>query len=190
MSKYPKRLQLTKRVLRNSFELTSSLKSLNNNQFECFSPLLVKPINLNDKARPTGHQTSSNKLQKMDREYKRVSTQFQKLIDIDKKNGKSLQDIKSFIDVYVKRLVTNRPVTYVKQVESLSRENFELSKVIEKLRTAKSKEEMPTAKRYRINRNLPPLTFSKLPVLDFHQEFLSQANEFSASWREALEHGR
>ena len=64
-----------------------------------------------------------------------------------------------------------------RQIEYLARENYELSQKVERL---KSKAASP----------VPKLNFNANAPSDFHQEFMDRADEFSASWREAMKAGR
>ena len=191
MSKHQKKQQLKYTVPRNSVVEKSPLKSPYQNQSQYISPKFSKPINLGQKVRPVKSEKSlkKDKLRALGEEYGRVSAQFQDIINNDRKDGKILQKIKNFIDFYVRTLVDENPDSYIKQVETLSRENFFLSKEIERLQTEHS-EEMPTAKRNSHAHKLPPLNLLKPAAMDFHQEFLSQADEFSNSWRDALKAGR
>ena len=112
-----------------------------------------------------------------------VQALFTDIIKADYKNGKTLKRIKDYYDSHIKKLEGQISVSCRNQVEYLSRENFRLSKEIEKY-------EMKGKTKSIFCTDIPKLKLQSASTLSFHQEFMKKAEEFSASWREALKEGR
>lgn len=126
---------------------------------------------------------------------------FSHIIGHSTDNAHHLKNIKRFIEEYTKELKKDKELSevYKKQIEYLSKENFTMSKKLEALTSKRlSGDDVTTAKRDSTWISQTPVLTSSVPRLDlqsfhaegFHEEFMNRAEEFSASWREALRGGR
>ena len=127
---------------------------------------------------------NENSPQSCSAQYKYFSNLFAEIIHGEVKHKAQLQQIKNFFDTYVSQLEQG---AFVKQVDRLSKENFALSKKLEHLQ--KSESAASTQRSYK-GFAVPRLRLQGPAAVGFHQEFLDQVDEFSASWREALREGR
>lgn len=142
--------------------------------------------------KPSSHNRNSKSNGDLDSKYSVYTRVFSNLIEKDARSAKALNEVKEFYEEYIAHLQSKATsvASYKKQIEHLSRENFQLSKKLERLQgTVHCEELLMTAKR-KTSQSVPKLNLQSFYSRGFHDEFLTRVNEFSASWREALREGR
>lgn len=142
--------------------------------------------------KPASHNRDSRSNGDLDTKHTVYSQLFSTIIEKDTRNGKALSEVKEFFEEYIAHLQAKATsvASYKKQIEHLSRENFQLSKQLERLQgTIHCEEQLTTAKR-KTSQSVPKLNLQSFYSQGFHDEFLTRVHEFSVSWREALRGGR